>query len=78
MFIFKKKDKDKNKKLYKVVYKTAYGTYNSTYTLLVSGKSPADAIETFYEKVKGGVTDIVEFTEITYGSEEKKEDSNGV
>ena len=68
------KTSNKNKKLYKVVYKTAYSTYNSSYTMLVPGRSPADAIETFYEKVRDGVKDIVEFTEITYGNDLKKEE----
>ena len=71
------KRSSKNKKLYKVVYKSDYSVYNRDYTLLVAGKSPADAIETFYAQVKGRVTEITEFTEITYGSE-KKEDFNGV
>lgn len=77
--MFKFKKSSKNKKLYKVVYYgTGFNTYDRSRTLLVTGKTPVDAIENFYAKTKGQVGDIVEFTEITYGTEVKKEDSNGV
>ena len=63
----------KNKKLYKFVYKTSYSSYDSRHTLLIPGNSTVDAVEAFYKKVGKGVKDILEFTEITYGAEVKKE-----
>ena len=70
--LFKKNKK--NKKLYKVVYKTGYGVYGDKGTLLIPGNTPAEAIETFYKKINN-VKDILEFTEITYGSDVKKEET---
>ena len=79
MNLFKSKKSTKHKKLYKVVYYgTGFSTYDRSRTLLVTGKSPADAIENFYAKVNGRVTEIVEFTEINYGSDVKKEVTDGV
>jgi hypothetical protein len=61
---------NRDKKLYKVIYKNSYSNYSDrSYTLLVTGHDPASAIEAFYKKVDGTVKDIVEFTEIKYGSE---------
>ena len=67
------KKSNKNKKLYKVVYKTNYSSYSERYTLLIPGNSPVDAVENFYSKVREKVADILEFTEITYGNDVKKE-----
>lgn len=73
MFKFMFTKQKKHKKLYKVVYKTNYSSYSERYTLLIPGDSPVDAVDNFYSKVKDKVADILEFTEITYGSDVKKE-----
>ena len=72
MNFFKKSNK--NKKLYKVVYKDSTYKYDSSYTLLIPGANPVDAVEAFYKKVGDKAKDILEFTEITYGNDVKKED----
>jgi hypothetical protein len=60
---------NKKKKLFKVVYKTGYSSYSEKYTSLVTGVNPADAIESFYLRVRDRVADILEFTEIKYNAE---------
>lgn len=67
--MFKSLFTKKRRKLYKVVYKHGYGYSEHRATLLVTGNSPAEAIDEFYKRVSETVKDIVEFTEITYGSE---------
>lgn len=76
MNFFKKSNK--NKKLYKFVYKTSFSSYNSGHTLLIPGVNPVDAVETFYTRVGKDVKDILEFTEINYGNDVKKETNDGV
>lgn len=71
MNLFKSKKSTKNKKLYKVVYKQTGSIYDRSHTLLVPGDSPVDAIEYFYKKAGNDVKDILEFTEITYGTDMK-------
>jgi hypothetical protein len=88
-FMFKKvfeklfsKRIDENERLYKVVYHQKSNSYY-TKTLLVTGVSAIEAVKQFY-KMAGvnDVSDIVEFTEIKFGNNEKtdveKENSNGI
>jgi hypothetical protein len=65
----------KNKKLYKIVYKPEYGKYVDSCTLLIPGYNPTNAVEGFYKRVGLKVSSILEFTEITYPSELKKEEA---
>jgi hypothetical protein len=67
--MFKSIFANKPKKLFKFIYKSGYGSYADKHTLLITGATPSEAVENFYKKTKDKVSDILEFTEIKYGSE---------
>lgn len=69
--------KKKANKLYKIIFKTSWSSYDSRHTLLVAGNSPVDALESFYKQAGRDVKDILEFTEITYGSGINEKEMSG-
>ena len=68
------KDNKKTEKIYKFTYRTDRERYNDA-TMLIIAYTPVEAVKKFNHKIpRNTMVDIKEFTELSFKTEESKEE----
>lgn len=71
--LFNFKSEKKTEKIYKFVYEAPSGWNNEKKTMLVTGRTPVEAVKKFNTMTKDRLYNIVEFTEVIHKTEESKD-----